>query len=77
MAGIVTLVQERRFRLVDDAGVSHLFLLAHDAPLEPEMLLHLATTRERVAVDFRKAPGLIAHIASALYRFDTPQRIAP
>lgn len=64
-------MQERRFRLVDDAGVSHLFLLAHDAPLETELLLQLAASRERVTVDSRNAHGLIARIATALHRFDT------
>ena len=38
MCGVVTIVQEGRFQMTDDAGVSHLFILAHTAAAEPQQL---------------------------------------
>jgi hypothetical protein len=40
----VTLVQERRFLLLEDAGRSQLFLLAPDASVEPAFL-HASAVR--------------------------------
>jgi hypothetical protein len=71
LAGALTLVQERRFRVVDDDGRCHLFLLAPDASVEPELLKELAATSERVSIEYREARELSAHVASAIYR--TPQ----
>lgn len=61
--GTITLVQERRFQLVDDGGTAHLFLLAHDAPLDALRLAPLAGSGRRVRVEYRKVPDLIAHVA--------------
>jgi hypothetical protein len=58
------MVQESRFRLLTEAGRGMQFILAHDAPLEPQDLPALAN--RRVRVDYEAAPGLRAHIAHAL-----------
>ena len=42
MDGVVTIVQEGRFQLTDDAGVTHLFILGHAAAAEPEQLAAFA-----------------------------------
>jgi len=38
MDGIVTIVQESRFQMVDTDGVAHLFILGHKAAAEPHSL---------------------------------------
>ena len=38
MQGTITIVQESRFQLTDDGGVSHLFILGHDTLAEPDQL---------------------------------------
>ena len=63
MTGVVTLVQESRFQLLDDAGVYHLFLLSHDAAAEPADLEPLQFCQSRVRVKYEKAPNLIAQTA--------------
>jgi hypothetical protein len=74
VSGTVALVQERRFRLVDDAGRSHLFLLAPDASAEPEQLLQLVANGWRVHVRHSAAPGLTAaRVAGAIFHAE-PER---
>ena len=63
--GIILVVQETRFRLLTDDGRGLVFLLAHDAPLEPQHLPGL--TYRRVCVDYDDSPGLIAGIARDLH----------
>ena len=46
--GVITIVQESRFQLVDDEGVAHHFLLGHRAAIEPEQLPPLLERRIRV-----------------------------
>ena len=67
MDGIVTIVQESRFQLTDDAGVSHLFILGHDTMAEPDQLEPLQRRQARVSVQYtepRNAIGLVAHAVS-------------
>ena len=67
LSGTVTMVQERRFQLVDDRGVAHLFLLAPDAPVDPRALHELASSGERVAVSFHDCESpLVAYTATNL-----------
>ena len=66
MDGIVTLVQESRFQLMDDQGVSHLFVLSHKAPLEPAQLIPLQKVQARVSVRYEEAPNLIALLALSI-----------
>lgn len=61
--GVVTLIQERRFQLVDDGGVAHLFVIAADAPFDATQLEPCAQSARRVRVTSRPADGLIARLA--------------
>ena len=60
--GIITLAQEGRFQLVCDEGIARLFMLAHDAPLEPQDLPPLARAGARVTVRYDERPDLIVAI---------------
>jgi hypothetical protein len=66
MWGVITLVQESRFQLLDESGVAHLLLLAHDVAVDARLLMRLAESRTRVRVTCRDTPHLIAHLATAL-----------
>jgi len=64
MEGVVTIVQESRFQLTDDAGAGHLFVLAHRSLAEPDQLEALQRRQTRVRVDYtepRNIIGLLAH----------------
>jgi hypothetical protein len=74
--GIVTIVQEGRFQLIDDNGVAHLFLLGYGAAVEPEQLPPLQHAQTRVRVSYRPAPDLIGHRAVRIM-LANPRRIAP
>ena len=63
MRGVITLVQEGRFQLEDSEGVRRLFVLAHDAPLEPSDLQALQAADVPVRVEYRDAESLVAAIA--------------
>jgi hypothetical protein len=60
--GIITVVQEGRFRLVGDDGVAKQFVLSHRAPLEPQDLPPLQRAQSRVTVRYRESDRLIAGI---------------
>ncbi len=64
--GIVTIVQEGRFSLTDDNGVSHLFILSHAAPEEPEQLAALQRRQARVRVRYEPAENLIGRVARSI-----------
>ena len=68
VTGTVLLVQESRFRLLTDDGRGLTFLLAYDAPMEPQDLPPL--TDRRVRVDYEQAPKLVAGIARDLAVLD-------
>jgi hypothetical protein len=68
--GLIIIVQEGRFQLVDDAGVAHLFLLGYAASADPEQLAPLQCKQARVRVKYRPAEGLIANIAERLVLLD-------
>lgn len=63
--GTILVVQETRFRLLTDDGRGLVFLLAHDAPLEPQHLAGLVY--RRVRVDYDDSPKLIAGIVRDLH----------
>ena len=63
ITGIVTLAQESRFQLVDDAGIAHHFVLSHGASAEPYQLGELQRRQARVRVRWQDAPNMIARIA--------------
>ncbi len=66
MEGVVTIVQEGRFQLTDDGGVSHLFLLDHGASTETEQLAPLAGRQARVRVRYKSTQNLIGLIATSI-----------
>ncbi len=68
--GIVTIVQEGRFQLVDRDGVSHMFVLYHSAPPEPEQLPPLQRDQARVRVDYRQAHNIVGLLAHSIARLD-------
>ena len=70
MSGIVTIVQEGRFQMTDDAGVSHLFILGPSASAEAEQLAALQRRQARVSVRYQPAANLIGNTASAIYIAD-------
>ncbi len=70
MTGIVTIVQESRFQMTDDAGVSHFFLLAANASAEPAQLTALQRRQARIRVSYKPAANLIGNIASAITLVD-------
>jgi hypothetical protein len=66
MLGTVLIVQEGRFQLADDDGVSHLFILSHSATAEPQQLAALQARQAHVRVRYKPASDLIGNIASAV-----------
>ena len=66
ITGRIVVVQESRFRLINDAGQARLFLLAPNAPLEPEDLGPLQRRQAMVRVTYEDAPGLIAGVAQQI-----------
>ena len=71
--GVITVVQEGRFKLVTDTGRVIHFMLAHDAAIEPEDLPPLAQAQTRVRVAYTRPDHLIAALA---HRLDTREREA-
>jgi len=61
--GTITVVQEERFQLDCDDGVTRLFVLAHDAPLESDELAELKRQGARIEVEYDEKAELIAHTA--------------
>ncbi len=70
MDGVVTIVQEGRFQMTDDAGVSHLFILSPSAAAETEQLAGLQRRQARVRVRYRRARNVIGHTATAILLAD-------
>jgi hypothetical protein len=64
--GIVIIVQEGRFQLMDDNGVGHLFVLHYAAAAEAEQLPRLQDHQSRVRVGYTRAPDLLAHVAKRI-----------
>jgi hypothetical protein len=59
--GVVLIVQEGRFQLQDDDGVSHQFEMSFKAPFEPEQLVPLR--QRRVRVHYQPAENVIGLLA--------------
>jgi hypothetical protein len=70
MQGIVTIVQEGRFQLTDQDGVSHGFVLSYRAALEPEQLTPLRQQQSPVQVEYRKAADVIGLLATSITAMD-------
>ncbi len=63
VSGVITLVQEQRFKLVSDDGRTRLFVVARDAPVDGRDLQPLQRSQARVTVRYDDAADLIAGIA--------------
>jgi hypothetical protein len=63
MDGRITLVQESRFQLTDEAGIGHLFILGPWCGAEPAQLAPLAKTQVPVRVTYKAGEGVIGHVA--------------
>ncbi len=66
MTGTVTIVQESRFQLTDDGGVSHLFMLGHGSMAEPSQLQPLQQTQARVRVTYIQPRNIIGMVAKSV-----------
>ena len=66
MTGVVTIVQEGRFQLTDDDGVSHLFILGPLASTETPQLRPLAKSQARVTVSYENAKKVIGMVAKSV-----------
>jgi hypothetical protein len=64
IAGVMTIVQEGRFQLLDATGVSHHFILHHGAAADPEQLQSLVN--QHVRVSYEDPGGVIGHVATRL-----------
>lgn len=71
VSGTVVAVQESRFQLALDNGSRRLFVLAHEAAVEPEQLTSLQREQLRVTVSYRQGDGLIADEAHAITRTES------
>ncbi|HEX2830590.1 MAG TPA: hypothetical protein VHP37_29905 [Burkholderiales bacterium] len=70
LEGAITLVQERRFQLVDERGIAHPFTLAADASFDPSELPALARSGQRVRVEYTDDGEALSHVAHDLMTFD-------
>lgn len=59
MEGIITIVQEGRFQVTDDQGISHLFILGYSSSTEPEQLMPLQRLQSRVRVTYTQPRNII------------------
>ena len=66
MTGTVTIVQESRFQLTDDAGAGHLFTVGHACGTEPGQLALLQRHQSRISVTYKPAPNTIGNIALSI-----------
>jgi hypothetical protein len=61
--GVITMVQEGRFRLLGADGHYQLFLLSHRTRVDGDDLQRFERSGARVTVTYVDAPGLIARTA--------------
>ncbi|RYC31689.1 hypothetical protein D3273_12490 [Lichenibacterium minor] len=66
MDGRITLVQESRFQLTDEAGVSHLFTLSPWCAAEPAQLRPLAHSQAPVRVTYKAGVDVIGQVAQRI-----------
>jgi len=77
LTGVITVVQEGRFRVVGDDGVPRQFVLSHRAPLEPQDLPPLQRAQAHVRVAYAPSRSLIAGVAHDLTVLDRPAPARP
>jgi len=69
--GIIIIVQEGRFQLMDQSGVAHHFLLGHAAAAEPEQLAPLQHEQALVQVHYKDPKDVIGHTAMKITVLDS------
>lgn len=70
MRGIVTIVQESRFQMTDDGGVSHHFMLSPNAAAETDQLAALQHRQARIRVTYQSVPNVIGNTATRIELLD-------
>lgn len=66
LRGHISVIQERRFRLVGEDGRSYLFIFDHHALLSLEELQHWQKSRTPVRVEYSGEPNTISGVARAV-----------
>ena len=66
MDGRITLVQESRFQLTDEAGIGHLFTLGPWCGAEPAQLVPLARRQAPVRVMYEAGADVIGFVAQRI-----------
>ncbi len=66
MDGRITLAQESRFQLTDEAGVGHLFTLGPWCAAEPKQLVPLAESQAPVRVTYKQGKDVIGYVAQRI-----------
>ena len=66
LEGVVTVVQEGRFLLTGDNGVTHLIILSHASWTEPDQLPRLQQQQARVRVRCDEAADTLAYVGRTL-----------
>lgn len=64
--GEITVVQESRFQLTGEDGVSHLFTLGPHAGAEPDQLEPLAARHARIRVHYKAGDDIIGGIVTRI-----------
>lgn len=70
VTGRIVIVQEDRFLLETDSGGHRLFILPHEAAINPEDLRALSRTRQRLNVRFSEPEHLIAGLVEEIATLD-------
>ena len=68
MDGRITLAQESRFQLTDEAGVGHLFTLGPWCAAEPQQLVPLAREQTPVRIKYKAGKDVIGYVAQRIER---------
>jgi hypothetical protein len=72
MDGVLTILQESRFLLVDDAGIAHLFLLGPHALAEADQLEPLLRRQARLRVRYTEPRSILGRVAHAVEALEPP-----
>ncbi|MBV9653752.1 MAG: hypothetical protein JOZ42_04220 [Acetobacteraceae bacterium] len=64
--GRILFAQEGRFMLRTESGTGQLFVLSHDAGVEPQQLPPLQHAQAEVEVEFDETPGGLSAVARAI-----------
>jgi hypothetical protein len=67
MTGVITIVQEGRFRMEPEDGQPILLVLASSAPIEPQDLPGLQRAQARVTVAYEDSATLVAGIVHDIW----------